>query len=106
MHSLQNNESGILIFAFVKEIWLQNHHFKNMKRNLHSLSNDKFFSFHEVYNDDVLHKLEAISPDSSPGISNIPTKVILGARNKLIPALTVLFNQCLTSLRSIPNEWK
>ena len=81
------------------------HHFKNMKQNIKSFNNSTAFSFNKVNEDDVLHYLKQISPDSSPGISNIPTKVILGAKLKLIPVLTSLFNQCMSSA-SIPNEWK
>ena len=79
------------------------HHFRDMKNQF--IKNVSEFSFREVNEKAVLDSLNELSASSSPGASNIPTKIILLAKDKLIPLLTILFNDIIIS-SCIPTEWK
>jgi hypothetical protein len=79
------------------------HHFRVIKNNF--LQTKTEFNFTEINNDITGANLSEISADSSPGISNIPCKILLLARSKLIPILTTLFNECI-KLSYIPFDWK
>ena len=61
------------------------------------------FTFKNITNEDVVLALKSIDTDTSPGISNIPIKILAAA--KIIPALTLIINKCF-STSTIPNEWK
>ncbi len=63
------------------------------------------FDFTEIENYITEDNLRKISTDSSPGISNIPSKILLRAKSKLIPILKILFNEFIKT-SYIPFEWK
>jgi hypothetical protein len=71
------------------------HYFREIKNNF--LQTKTEFNFTEINNDITEDNLREISADSSPGISNIPSKILLRAKSKLIPILTTLFNECIKS---------
>ena len=77
---------------------------KIRQKHMHQLANlqFKFESVDPQFVEGLLTKLDA---NSSPGISDIPSKVLKSAAKRLAEPLTELFNHCLKS-GNIPNEWK
>ena len=74
-----------------------------MKENYIKIN--KELSFNHIDDDTLLDNLNQISQTSSPGKSNLPIKIILAAKSKLVPFLSKLFNDCITS-KTKPIEWK
>ena len=58
------------------------------------------FSFTEINNDITEDTLKRISADTYPGISNIPTKILLQAKSKLIKILKTLFSEFSECMKS------
>ena len=63
---------------------------------------DKLFSFKKVTEEEVENCLKELKNSSSPGVTEVPTKLF-----KLTPisVLTKLFNSCIETCK-IPCEWK
>jgi hypothetical protein len=63
------------------------------------------FRLQNVNINEVRHLLSIVDPCSSPGISNVPSRVWKFSAETLAEPLTQLFNYCLEA-NDIPSEWK
>ena len=79
--------------------------FRFLKREGKFGNSSKMFSFTKTTPEIVKKILKNLDNSSSPGISGKPTKILKLENNFLIPILTSLFNNCITT-NNIPTEWK
>ena len=63
------------------------------------------FSFSGFTTTEIVDELKAIDPSSSPGVSNIPAKVLKYCADELGPPLQAIFTR-FHVLRQLPHEWK
>jgi hypothetical protein len=76
-------------------------HFKNVKQQKRLITFS--FAFKNVTEDPVLKEIMTVAASSSPGISEIPMKVLKSSSQFLAPILMKLFNHCIHN-GAMPDE--
>ena len=79
--------------------------FKLIKENKLIGTPSNKFEFEDVTVETVIKAMSNLNPTSSPGINEIPTKILKMSINKLAPIQMDLFNSCFAQ-KEIPNDWK